>query len=723
MMGYNSDVQLILKPLGKVHSLRKLSNSSHRSRNSTSYGSLSKHLPQQSIVEKEDLYLEALALKVQLNDSNDLNVRLKAKVAYLKKSLDKANETIHELNVRGRPNASLLVSKLKKALNQLRVEAEAQKRTIEVLKKKLRVTKYVELEAEKMAFENECTRLRRQLEDAMRVYIPKENAFLVEAVRAENDVLKRELSRFKLEGKVRRPAKRGSVTEMPKARPQSGGRRLSSVQDQLSLTLRQLQETKDALELERRHRQDITSRSRDRSSYSDRRNHSITPEILTVGFIQKLHNELRRVKKDLETVLTSRGQIDQLTANEFHERLLFSGLAISDAEVNDVWLSLFNKPYVSLSLILNAFGKDHSGFDLPLFDSISHDRLSDISDNSPIPSVTDRYNESIDNEILQHVALRLQLHRISKEHAVKLIYEARNASPTTLKHKLETEPFELTNEAERSQMLRVLNGPLSLQEIAEHLGKWQVLQDLEEEKFDAKLISLIKPARARLMTTCELYDSNQSGVISISEFFTAAKSCGIELEPRMKMYIKLLSYSFEHQLDSAPYTSLIEAFAKEDEDDESSVFANVSELEQEQIVTDLLKSVVRRMRLLGKTPKSAFESANGLLTPNGFLEGLNALLPEKIKKKDFLILLATLQSDNYEDPIIEVSDLETFIKEVETQCDKHPEKLISLLDSSGDFEEKSESFIKLEATDPVKMSSRAIMETQALSLSSSPQSC
>jgi Ca2+-binding EF-hand superfamily protein len=671
------------------------------------------------------LYIETLALKVQLNSTNDEVSKLKCKVTQLKKDMSKTKETVAELGTRGKSGTTQLVLKLKNVVNSLKQDFEAQKGEIQGLKKKMRVTQYVELEAEKQVYVSECTRLRRQLEDTMRGG-SKENLASFEAIKAENEVLKKELSLYKRPAPPMKPRLKNAEEISPKKAEVV--KRPPSVQDHLELTQRQFQDTKETLEFERRSRQDLT-RSRDRSSIIERPNLSVTPETLTNSFVQKLHKELKRVKKDLETVMCAFSSHDHLTPTDFYEQLHFSGLAISEPEVKEMWRTLFKEPKVSLHLILTALGRDTSVFDLPspFLDSISRERLSDFSDNSIALKSADRPYEEVPDKILQHLALRLQLHRMSSEQAVQLLSKVINASPMTQQAMLADEPFELKSEVERSKALKALRCCLSLHELAEQLGTWQVLEDSEEERFDAQLAEMMRPVKERLLTTCELYDVSQSGNISLEKFFAATKSCGMTFDPRLKTYIRLLSYSFEHVLDHAPYVSLVDAFAK-DTEEESSVLPDISEQEQEKIVTKVLKEVVTAVKKLGVSLNSVFETTNGLITPNGLLEGLNALLMENVNKREFLVLLATLQSDNYEDPVVEFNDLEAFVREVAESFAgelQQPEKLISLLDSPEDLEQQEEdedSYVVVVENDPVKMSSRALMETEALSFDSGPQS-
>jgi hypothetical protein len=623
----------LLRPLIKSHSAKKLT--------STSRSSLSKcSLHRQFTIEKDQLYLEYLALKVQLNSVNDDNFRLKAKVTQLKRDLDKANQVIAELNGRGRDNTSQLVYRLEHLVHELKAETNLQKAELTALKKKIRVTQYIELEAEKQVYVNECTRLTRQLENTMRhstttYYLPEPP----KDTRSKHTPRSKKLKRQSLSAK----------------KPTAEIKRLSSIQEQLTLTQKQLKETKEALEQERKSRQDITSKSRDRSTERP----GATPDTLANSFIEKLHTELTRKKQDLGTVMRAYSYNDQLTAKDFYEQLSFNGLSFSEDEVKEVWRGLFKESKVSVQFLLTILRKDSSVLPSPLF--ISGDQLGDFSDISF--SQADR-PEVIQDKIAQHVALRMQLHRVSCGQAVQLMSEVMSQSPKRQLAPLSEEPFDFKTQEECDRLLKLLKTTSTLDELAAHLGTWSVLEDSEEELFDSKLVEMLSPVKDRLASTCELYDRGQTGVVSVSEFLTAAKSCGVEFEPRLEMYVGLLSYSFQHKLDSVPYISLIEAFAKSP-GEESSVLADITESEQEQIVTKLLRDVLNTTKKHGVTLSSVFKTSNGLITPKGLLEGLNTLLTNSLKRRDFLVLLATLQSDKYDDPLVEFSDLEAFIQEIE----------------------------------------------------------
>jgi hypothetical protein len=343
-----------------------------------------------------------------------------------------------------------------------------------------------------------------------------------------------------------------------------------------------------------------------------------------------------------------------MSADELYNQLIFAGLTISAKVVDSIWRNLFPAPKVKVAQILSALEGSESSFDVGL--DLQGRRSKSEFSISLTPVNT--------QDIMQQVALRMQMHRMTSEQTTQLLFDISNASPSAQQSILIREPFEFQDEEDRRRMTEVLQSSLRLHDLAGLVGTWRVLEDNEEEQFDNLLAQMIKGKQARFLTTCQLYDQERTGTISLSAFFAAAKASGLDLEPRVKLYIKLLSYSYEHKLDSAPYAGLIEAFAKGTDPEDIEHLEENSEAEQEQIVTKLLRSVGMHLKS-GHTLAAVFNAKRGLITPEGLLEGLNSLLVDKVQKQEFLMLVATLQSDRYEDPVIELSDFEAILKEVE----------------------------------------------------------
>jgi hypothetical protein len=687
-MSTQQDFQIV-KPLLKSYSARKVGGLS-KSRNSMSY---SNRLPGKTALEQ--LNLEMLTVKTHFNEANEKISKLSAKVSKLKGDLDKANGVICELSGQLKSNSAQLAARFKRQVQQLKGEVDMQRAENAALKKKMRITQLIELETEKQMYISECTRLRRLLDNALGTRTsnsPLPGVLSHEAPKAELDSYK-----ISPRDKMRRKPTASSVSPIRGDYEQASYQRPPRESGIEHTTL-----------------QETTSVSHDRSS----ERLSTMADLGSNRHISELQRQLKRARKDLETVLCAYGPQDWLSADDLYTQLHFSGVGISEKDVKDLWRAVFPTQRAKLTRILETLGRAEGSFiSHSLFEASTQERLGNSGFSIALQSA------DVDNQtdtIMQHLALRMQLHRVTNEQAVQMLADVVNASPSAQQTMLLEEPFEFTDEDLRSQVLGLLSSNMTLHELSDHLGTWRVLEDSEEDKFDAALSLKIKN-KAPFLSACKHYDRAQKGCISLTEFFAAGRSCGMDFEPRLKLYIKLLSYSFEHKLNSAPYISLVEAFTKE----ESIVVPEISGEEQEAVVSKVLKDIVISLKRTNSTLASVFKAKEGLLSPKGMLDGLNSLLSQRIQREDFLVLLATLQSENYEEPLVEFSHLASVIKAAEKALPpkpKYPEKLVSLLDSSLDLEEENESFIQTALEDPVKMSSRALYETQTFSIDSAPRS-
>lgn len=699
------------KHLKKSLSSAKFAGLTARSRSSYSYSSNTKQLPSKNTIENEKLLLENFKLKDKLKDATDEIARLKAKTKLLKHDLAKANAAIGELN--GHSNSAQLVVKLKKLVHSLKLEVNSQRTEIESLKKKMRVTQHIELEAEKQVYVGECIRLRQLLNEAAKPLPAYKDAADKAAI--QSDALVAELSRFKLSPRDKQVKKSNESSLSPvKAFGKAG-----NLEEDVKIL-----QTYDVPANSQGNDEGVSSLAitRERPSFIERL--SMVPEAPLSGpLMTSFNKKLRTVQKNLSAVLCIYNANDPLSAEDLFEQLHCNGVDISLKEVADLWKAKFRDPKVKAQTVIDTLGKGHSrASEMPTlaFETTSRERTRDFSDFSIQLKTVDSQQDS-SQTLFQHLAMRMQLHRVTSEQAVQILADAANASRSTQQALLAEEPFDFTDEDERKQMAKILSGGYSTEELTKQLGTWRVLEDAEEERFDKALSTMMKEVKAKLIAVCARYDRASTGKISFTEFLAASKDCGLEYEPRLKLYIKLLSYSFEHKLDSAPYGSLVEAFTKTD--DEVSVdLPEISDKEQEEIVTKLLKGIALGLRSSGNLLERAFKAKKGLISADGLLEGLNTLLNKQVQRKEFLVMLATLQSERYEGPVIELRTLEAFVKEAaDALPTEHLEKG-PLNESQDDLQEDEESYVIHTIADPVRFSSRAMRETQEFSPDSEPKS-
>jgi len=135
---------------------------------------LARMKPKYIALDKERLYEEALALKMEANYFREENVKLRTRMQQLDKELEKRDETLEDLRTTAKEKhfsttlQSLhLLSSLKSTVKDLRNELKAKEEESQKAKRDMRTSRISELEVELRAYVDECTRLKHHLEDVM----------------------------------------------------------------------------------------------------------------------------------------------------------------------------------------------------------------------------------------------------------------------------------------------------------------------------------------------------------------------------------------------------------------------------------------------------------------------------------------------------------------------------------------------------------------------------
>ena len=130
--------------------------------------------PKHIALDKERLYEETLALKMEANCFREENVRLKTRMKQLERELDRRNETLDDFRSTAKERyftstlySSHLVSNLKSTIKDLRNELKAKEEQTQKAKRDFRTSRISELEIELRVYVDECTRLKHHLEEVM----------------------------------------------------------------------------------------------------------------------------------------------------------------------------------------------------------------------------------------------------------------------------------------------------------------------------------------------------------------------------------------------------------------------------------------------------------------------------------------------------------------------------------------------------------------------------
>lgn len=104
----------------------------------------------------------------------------------------------------------------------------------------------------------------------------------------------------------------------------------------------------------------------------------------------------------------------------------------------------------------------------------------------------------------------------------------------------------------------------------------------------------------------------------------------------------LLFYSHNYELDSAPYYNFIKAYG----DSASGDYEDISQEEQTNIVKSYLEVMAKNMNQMKKSPSDIFfTDEKGLISPDNFVDGLQALDISDIQKDHLILMLESLQFD------------------------------------------------------------------------------
>ena len=135
---------------------------------------LSRLKPKHIALDKERLYEEALALKMEANYFREENVKLRTKLQQLEREIDKRDgalegmrTTTKERHFSATLQSAHLIANLKNTVKDLRTQLKAQEEEANKVKRDTRISRISELEVELRAYVDECTRLKHHLEDVM----------------------------------------------------------------------------------------------------------------------------------------------------------------------------------------------------------------------------------------------------------------------------------------------------------------------------------------------------------------------------------------------------------------------------------------------------------------------------------------------------------------------------------------------------------------------------
>ncbi|OMJ69826.1 hypothetical protein SteCoe_32347 [Stentor coeruleus] len=282
----------------------------------------------------------------------------------------------------------------------------------------------------------------------------------------------------------------------------------------------------------------------------------------------------------------------------------------------------------------------------------------------------------IDN-LLQHLCLRMQLHRVPKENLIEALV---GAGPSNIKsiHSQEivllftNTPFNFSRK-EATQIAEFLfQGKKTMQyrdfvdKLYLSIDDWEIFTTKDEENFDAYLLNLVSTNEPYLQRACEDRDLENKGLITMEEFQMCLNERKIVLPPRVLMYLLVLFYSHNMELNIVPYRQFFQAYNSTEDNPEEK---------KEDMSQKYLELISQCLKFKNKTVRNTFHcDSNGNILAEDFIQGLKLLEIENIPKDNLVELLENLQGNPEERIIcVNIVDLENVMESLGVPIDQSAE--------------------------------------------------
>lgn len=696
--------------------------------------------PQVLSLDKERLYEEVLALKQTVNKLKHENTRLKTKTAQLERELSRKDTFLNELkSSNGFPvgmGQINVISNLKSTVRDLQEELKQKDAEASLIRRRMHATRIEEMETELQVYADECTRLRHRLTELMHGYRTNESdessavmlnmkadrqeleAALADALSESSkwrervmeleqakrkhktsEALKLEVRKLKLSLETMRKAK--DEAEFIAADTQSSlERKLRgkvAEADKLIRELESFRRQNDELLIKLAAANQTASEGGDKFKELTRKFEAFKektafsqPEARQLALV--IHRKLEETKEPIEKFVaeTARTQTLQGFIKAIEKK------SIGFVDLRTAVTKVFEDLEVTPDLILRWLNQ---------FPPISvTPKPSPAAQPSPVRSPPVQPNLSLDlsaikrkqtNELLKHISLRMQLHRVPKRKLMNVMFgdnpdkhtEVTNAELVAI---FSSSPFSMTP-AESDQIADFL--------LSKHkttvsiigclffeIEDWQVFKPEDEEVLDEQLADLLRPIAIDFGEACESVDSDKVGVIHIDDFYQIVDDMQLEISDKQMQYLRLLFYSHKFDFESVPYKQLLNAYT-------ANASASIdSDSSSSELVNSCLAFVAKALYSQNKAANRVFKPDDrGQVNPAEFYSGLQALGYPELERKDFLTIMEALSSEEDEELCIRIEYLEEILshypRSMASSADR--ERYISVLNSAADLSLKS----------------------------------
>lgn len=626
--------------------------------------------------DKEALFEDNLAVKVQLNEVRKENTRLKTKNLQLERELMRLLEAAEgKTRLSYMQNSSPLTKfkDLRKKVQALNQELISREEENDDMRRDILFTRKSELEAQVSAYSEECQRLRSHVSELV----------------ADRERLLR--------------------TEQLCEEQQSSLREMEKVNEDLRKSLGKLQK-----ELQRTKRNSLKDRRKLTSTRMEMANLKAEITKLKGDFSAPLSAPKPRIRPETspvpKSVQVTQAEIKQELGYEYsipelllrlgafagtqgvHSTTLIAQVAGKRREIGvaELFVGLRQRGFYwereEARMLLEHI---HNPGDCPIDELTAFLTKQSLKSppkaaNSPPKLATfPRIQLSEVRLVLRHIAYRLQLQRIAKSKLMSLIIGSnpdrfRSLQVPHLQSILSKSPFDVGNEEEAKRLARFLietdsmdsalteetvaTMKKSVGDIVEKFGRsletWEGHTPEEEEGFDQHIGAVLNRNKRTFKAACKGYDREQTEVIAYRDFEEVLTSLEFDFSEKEKHYLQLLFYSSLQVLDQVPYKELLKAYT-EGGQSASQDSVEPTEAELQAMVQKYLQLIANALVTKQIPVRQAFPATQGLVSPQQFYEGYMGLHLPTINQQSLGLLVDALQGEeDREDYAIRLSFLE-----------------------------------------------------------------
>lgn len=293
----------------------------------------------------------------------------------------------------------------------------------------------------------------------------------------------------------------------------------------------------------------------------------------------------------------------------------------------------------------------------------------------------------------QHIFYRLQLNRVPEKALHNIMFTGFHPEKPVPTESLliifQNPPFSISDPDMLQDFLAGFPNTLTpcqvIVNLIECIPTWEILSEVEERVLDQQLNQIISENFEEIVKICVKLDEKKQLFISVSQFFTVFQSINVFISEKLQAYIKLLFYSYDLQLDIAPYSHFLQIYQK----------IHMSPEERALIVRGYLSKIAEVLRKNKISAVDVFSTNDeNVITEMYFYEGLERLGLFNVKKEHLEVMLEALQCENSEEPGINLDELSEILGHYGVDINQPITEESQSLYSSFESEKKGLSQIK-----------------------------